>query len=169
MRRICTLSVIALLLLAGCSGFERVLEEIFPSEPYTVMEGSITDYFEDGIRAIGKQGDDYVIETERESIAFKGPSSVLSYGRILIEFSVSGDVLTFSSAGKQDLVIRLNCDAEPRLHGLHAKAADQLYALKGMFQTQIIAGCELRIIEIHDIIRNNAFPFIECTVNISDL
>ena len=31
MRRICTLSVIALLLLAGCSGFERVLEEIFPS------------------------------------------------------------------------------------------------------------------------------------------
>lgn len=108
MRRICTLSVIALLLLAGCSGFERVLEEIFPSEPYTVMEGSITDYFEDGIRAIGKQGDDYVIETERESIVFEGPSLVLSYGRILIEFSVSGDVLTFSSAGKQDLVIRLN-------------------------------------------------------------
>ena len=56
MRRISTQSVIALLLLAGCSGFERVLEEIFPSEPYTVMEGSITDYFEDGIRAIGKQG-----------------------------------------------------------------------------------------------------------------
>lgn len=114
---ITALLIAAMLLLSGCSEFNRVLDSIIGAgqeepapdiKPFTVLEGSITDYFPEGIDGIEAGTGCYIISTGSEKLDFAIPSEDKLMNGSLISFAANGSKLSFSDGTHPDLIIQLN-------------------------------------------------------------
>ena len=107
--------VLALALCVSCGGFYDVLDRIFPpdgeeqdSEPFSVEEGSIIDYFPQGIASITVYDDGCIVVTGSEEVVFSAPGWSAFHGTGIIGLTISGKRLEFTSAGLGPLVIDLS-------------------------------------------------------------